>query len=89
MVRRNDISVTLLIQSSGGQPLKENYSRRAASARQARSLAQRPVSRELPVDPYHNHRWGFPCCVCSPMRTCHRHYPDRFDDACSAPLSPL
>src|ERR1035438_4734614 len=23
----------------------------------------RPVSRELPVDPYCNHRWGFPCCV--------------------------
>jgi len=23
----------------------------------------RPVSRELPVDPYYDHRWGFPCCV--------------------------
>ncbi len=39
----------------------------------------RPVSRELPVDPYRDHRWGFPCCVWSPMRTCHRHYPGRSD----------
>jgi hypothetical protein len=23
----------------------------------------RPVSREMPVDPYRDHRWGFPCCV--------------------------
>jgi hypothetical protein len=43
----------------------------------------RPVSRELPVDPYRDHRWGFPCCVWSPRRTCHRHYPGRFDGACS------
>jgi hypothetical protein len=43
----------------------------------------RPVSRELPVDRYHDHRWGFPCCVWSPMRTCHRHYPGRFNGACS------
>jgi hypothetical protein len=47
----------------------------------------RPVSRELPVDPYRNHRWGFPCCVWSPLRTCHRHYPGRFHRACS--LVPL
>jgi hypothetical protein len=43
----------------------------------------RPVSRELPVDPYRDHRWGFPCCIWSPMRTCHRHYPGRFNGACS------
>ncbi len=43
----------------------------------------RPVSHELPVDPYEDHRWGFPCCVWSPMPTCHRHYPGRFDGACS------
>ena len=47
----------------------------------------RPVSRELPVDPYRDHRWGFPCCVWSPMPTCHRHYPGRSDGACS--LVPL
>jgi hypothetical protein len=43
----------------------------------------RPVSRELPVDRYHDHRWGFPCCVWSPMRTCHRYYPGKFNGACS------
>jgi hypothetical protein len=43
----------------------------------------RPVSRELPVDLYRDHRWGFPCCVRSPMPACHRHYPGRFDEACS------
>ena len=42
-----------------------------------------PSSRELPVDPCRDHRWGFPCCVWSPMPTCHRHYPGRFDGACS------
>jgi len=26
-------------------------------------------------DPDHDHRWGFPCCAWSPLRTCHRHYP--------------
>ena len=43
----------------------------------------RPVSRELPVDPYRDHRWGFPGFVWSPMRTCHRHYPGRSDEVCS------
>jgi hypothetical protein len=47
----------------------------------------RPVSRELPVDPYRNHRWGFPCCVWSPMPTCHRHYPGKFNGACSLVIS--
>ena len=47
----------------------------------------RPVSRELPVDPYRDHRWGFPCCAWSPMPTCHRHYPGRFDGACSLVVS--
>src|ERR1035438_2095268 len=42
----------------------------------------RPVSRELPVDPDRDHRWGFPCCVWSPLHTCHRHYPGRSDEAC-------
>ena len=47
----------------------------------------RPVSRELPVDPDRDHRWGFPCCVWSPMRTCHRHYPGRFNGAIRSSLS--
>jgi len=33
-----------------------------------------------------DHRWGFPCCVWSPLPTCHRHYPGRFDEACSLVL---
>ena len=47
----------------------------------------RPDSRELLVDRYHDHRWGFPCCLWSPMRTCRHHYPGRSDGACS--LVPL
>jgi hypothetical protein len=43
----------------------------------------RPISRELPVDRYHDHRCGFPCCLWSPMRTCRRQYPGRFNGACS------
>ena len=46
-------------------------------------MRARPVSRELPVDPYRDLRWGFPCCLWSPMRTCRRHYPGRFNGACS------
>jgi hypothetical protein len=42
------------------------------------------LSRELPVDPYRDRRWGFPCYVWSLfVRTCHRHYPGRLDGACS------
>ena len=43
----------------------------------------RPVSRELPVDPYCDHRWDFPCCAWSPLPTCRRHYPGRSDRICS------
>jgi hypothetical protein len=43
----------------------------------------RPVSRELPVDPDRDLRWGFPCYLWSPMRTCRRHYPGRCNGACS------
>jgi len=41
----------------------------------------RPFSHELPVDPNRDHRWGFPCCVWSPLPACHRHYPGRSDGA--------
>ena len=39
----------------------------------------------------HSHRWGFPCCVPSPLQTCRRHYPggivgDRFSGV--TPSSP-
>ena len=39
----------------------------------------RPVSRELPVNPYCDHRWDFPCCVWSPLPACRRQYPGRSD----------
>jgi hypothetical protein len=34
------------------------------------------------VDLSRDHPWGFPCCVWSPMHTCHRHYPGRSEEAC-------
>ena len=46
-----------------------------------------PVSRELPVDPTCHLRWGFPCCLWSPLLACRRHYPGRFDGSCSLVLS--
>src|SRR5215470_6359952 len=30
----------------------------------------------------YDHRWGFPCCVWSPLPACHRHYPGRSEEAC-------
>jgi len=42
-----------------------------------------PVSHELSVDPDRDHRWGFPCCVWSPLPTCRRHYPGKSNGACS------
>ena len=50
----------------------------------------RPGSRELPVDPDCDHRWGFPCCTWSPMSACCRHYPggsDGSDSLITAPSS--
>jgi hypothetical protein len=39
----------------------------------------RPGSHELPVDRHSDHRWGFPCCVWSPLSACRRQYPGRTD----------
>ena len=63
--------------------LRRNYPASSVLRTSPPPHTARPVSHELPVDPYRDHRWGFPCCVWSPMRTCHRHYPGRFDGACS------
>src|ERR1035437_2947699 len=71
------------------EPYEKGVAIRSASslalgiARYTAKRRQRPVSRELPVDPYRDHRWGFPCCVWSPMPTCRRHYPGRFNGAYS------
>ena len=47
------------------------------------SQSAQPVSHELPVDPYCNHRWDFPCCAWSPLPACRRQYPGRSDGTCS------
>ena len=41
----------------------------------------------MPVDPYCDHRWDFPCCVWSPLPACRRQYPGRSDGTC--PLVPF
>jgi hypothetical protein len=43
----------------------------------------RPGSRELPVDPAAITAGASRVASGSPRRTCHRHYPGRFDGACS------
>jgi hypothetical protein len=48
----------------------------------------RPGSRELPVDRPGNHRWGFPCCLGSPMSACRRHYPGRSEGTDSLMTAP-
>src|SRR6202521_4781166 len=48
----------------------------------------RPGSRELPVDPDCDLRWGFPCCLWSPMSACRRHYPGRSDGTDSLSAAP-
>ena len=47
----------------------------------------RPVSHEVPVARLCDHRWGFPCCVWSPLLACRRHYPGKSDRTCSLVLS--
>ena len=47
------------------------------------SQTARPFSHELPVDPYRDHRWDFPCCAWSTLPACRRHYPGRSDGICS------
>ena len=47
------------------------------------SHTARPFSHELPVDPYRDHRWDFPCCVWSTLLACRRQYPGRSDGICS------
>jgi hypothetical protein len=63
--------------------LRRNYPASAVLRAFPPPHTARPVSRELPVDPNRDHRWGFPCCLWSPMRTCRRQYPGRFNGACS------
>ena len=59
--------------------LRRSYSASSVLRTSPSPHTARPVSRELPVDPYRDHRWGFPCCVWSPLPACRRHYPGRSD----------
>ena len=52
------------------------------------SQTARPFSHELPVDPYGDHRWDFPCCVWSPLPACRRQCPGRTDGILFAHLIP-
>jgi hypothetical protein len=47
------------------------------------SHTARPFSHELPVDPYCDHGWDFPCCAWSTLPACRRQYPGRSDGICS------
>ena len=47
------------------------------------SQSAQPFSHELPVDPYRDHRWDFPCCVWSTLLACRRQYPGRSAGICS------
>ena len=69
--------------STEAPSLHRNYP--ASSVLRASPLSQtaRPFSHELPVDPYRDHRWDFPCCAWSTLPTCRRHYPGRSDGICS------
>ena len=57
--------------------LRRSYSASSVLRTSPPPHTARPGSRELPVDPICDHRWGFPCCVWSPVSACCRHYPGR------------
>jgi len=59
------------------RPLPRHYPASSVLRASPPPHTARPVSHELPVDPDCDHRWGFPCCVWSPVPACHRHYPGR------------
>ena len=65
--------------STEAPSLHRNYPASPVLRASPPSQSARPVSHELPVDPNHNHRWDFPCCVWSTLLTCRRQYPGRSD----------
>jgi len=55
---------TYLVSDRLSRPLPSTgVTRLPRSYESLRHHTARPVSRELPVDPYRDHRWGFPRCV--------------------------
>jgi hypothetical protein len=87
---KSDSDISSVSVGDTGAKSDRTACKRASSVQSAQSnpTPGRTVSTDggttagMPVGPYCDHRWGFPCCVWSPMRTCHRHYPGRFDGAC-------
>ena len=69
--------------STKAPSLRRHYPASSVLRASPPSPTARPVSRELPVDPHRDHRWDFPCCAWSPLRTCRRQYPGRSDGTCS------
>ena len=65
--------------STEAPSLYRNYPASSVLRASPPSQTARPFSHELPVDPYRNHRWDFPCCVWSPLPACRRQYPGRSD----------
>ena len=68
--------------------LRRSYPASSVLRASPSSNAARPDSRGLPVDPPRHHRWGFPCCVWSPLPACRRHYPGRTKGNLFARTSP-
>jgi hypothetical protein len=69
--------------STEAPSLRRSYPASSVLRASPPSQTARPVSHELPVDPYRDHRWDFPCCVWSPLPACRRQYPGRSDGICS------
>ena len=69
--------------STEAPSLHRNYSALSLLRASPPSQSARSVSRELPVDPYCDHRWDFPCCVWPPLPACRRQYPGRSDETYS------
>jgi len=63
--------------STEAPSLRRSYPASSVLRASPPSQTARPVSRELPVDPYCDHRWDFPCCAWSPLLACRRQYPGR------------
>jgi hypothetical protein len=69
--------------STEAPSLRRSYPASSVLRASPPSHTARPVSCELPVDPYGNHRWDFPRSVWSPLNACRRQYPGRSDGTCS------
>ena len=63
--------------STEAPSLRRHYSASSVLRASPSTHSARPVSHEVPVDRDCDHRWGFPCCVWSPVSACCRHYPGR------------